>query len=121
MRNFIFVLTIVFAACAANAGRADIAPAYAPFAIGATLEEAEPWPKVRGISPGSPAAQAGVAVGDQVIAIDGVYAKSVPFYYFARQMEGPEGSTVQIIVLRNENQVLVLSIARAEDTSSLGN
>ena len=94
--------------------RADMPPAYAEFGIGARLEEADPFPKLAQIVRGSPADKAGLKQGDAVLAIDGSYSKSgrVPFYFFARGMRGREGSTVELVILRDNQQVFTRKLAR---------
>lgn len=104
------LLVLSFAAMA----KADIPPPYEPYGIGASLAEAEPFPALANVAAGSPAAQAGLKAGDGVIAIDGTYAKSgAPFYWFARGLQGPQNSKVQLIVLRDGRQVLVVQLTRA--------
>lgn len=96
-----------------GAAKADIPPPYDLYGIGASLTEGEPFPTISNVVAGSPAAQAGLKVGDGVIAIDGAYAKAgPPFYWFARGLQGPQNSKVQVIVLRDGRQVLVLQLAR---------
>ncbi len=102
----IFVLSLTAIA------RADIPPPYDPYGIGATLVEAEPFPTLN-VAARSPAAQAGLKTGDAVIGIDSTYAKGgPPFYFFARGLQGPQNSTVQLVVLRGGNQVLVFKVVR---------
>ena len=94
--------------------RADIPPPYDPYGIGVSLAEAEPFPTIAKVAPRSPAALAGLKVGDGVIAIDGAYAKAgPPFYFFARGLQGPQNSKVELIVLRDGNQVLVRQLVRS--------
>ncbi len=93
---------------------ADVPPPYELYAIGATIADAQPFPTISTVSPGSPAARAGLKVGDGVIAINGVYSKGGgPFYFFARGLQGPQGSNVELIVLRDKRQVLVVKIVRS--------
>ena len=109
------LLTIVFAALASGRpALADVPPPYALYGIGASLADAQPFPTISTVSPGSPAARGGLKVGDGVIAIDGVYSKGGgPFYFFARGLQGPQGSNVELVVLRDNRQVLVVKIARS--------
>jgi C-terminal processing protease CtpA/Prc len=94
--------------------RADIPPPYDPYGIGASLTEAEPFPTLANVKPGSPAALAGLKNGDGVIAIDSAYAKAgPPFYFFARGLQGPQNSKVELVVLRDGNQVLVRQLVRS--------
>ena len=48
-----------------------------------------------------------------MIAIDGNYAKGgAPFYFFARGLQGPQDSKVELIVLRDGREVLVVRMTR---------
>jgi len=95
-----------------SAAKADIPPPYDPYGIGASLADGNPFPTIAGVTAGSPAAKAGVQRGDGVIAIDGVYSKSgAPFYWFARGLQGPQDSKVQLILLRG-GHVSVVQLAR---------
>jgi C-terminal processing protease CtpA/Prc len=92
----------------------DVAPPYEPYGIGARLSEAEPFPKLMDVRPGTPAQQAGLKNGDGVIAIDRNYSKSgrAPFYFFARGMQGPQGSAVELVILRDEREVFTVRLKR---------
>lgn len=104
---------LIFVLSLGAIARADIPPPYVPYGIGASLTEAEPWPTLM-VAVGSPAAQAGLKTGDAVIGIDSLYAKGgAPSYYFARGLQGPQNSKVQLVILRGGNQVLVFSVVRA--------
>jgi len=114
----LFALALVaFVAVAgwASSGRADMPPPYDPYGIGARLEEATPFPRLTDLHKNGPADKAGLKKGDAVIAIDGSYSASgrVPFYFFARGMQGPRNSTVELVILRNEQQVFTVKIVRA--------
>jgi hypothetical protein len=92
---------------------ADIPPPYTLYGIGAVMVEGEPFPKITGVTKRGPAAAAGVKAGDLVIALNGVYAKTpAPFYFFARGLQGPKDSFAELIVLRNDAQVLVIKVKR---------
>jgi C-terminal processing protease CtpA/Prc len=107
------VMLLAVALSFAGLARADIPPPYEPYGIGASLGEAEPFPVIAKIAPGSPAALAGLKVGDGVIAIDGTYAKAgPPFYFFARGLQGPRNSKIEVIILRDKQQVLVRQLTR---------
>ena len=114
MLRIMALLTIVFAALASGGpALADVPPPYALYGIGASIAEGQPFPTISTVSPGSPAAKAGLKVGDGVIAINGTYSKGgAPFYFFARGLQGPQGSNVELVVLRDNREVLVVKIAR---------
>ena len=108
----IATLLLLFVSLAAVA-KADIPPPYEPYGVGVTMSEGEPFPTISNVVAGSPAAQAGIKVGDGVIAIDGAYAKAgPPFYWFAKGLRGPQNSKTQLIVLCDHQQVLVLQLMR---------
>jgi C-terminal processing protease CtpA/Prc len=103
---------LLFASLAALA-KADVPPPYEPYGIGVTMTEGDPFPAITNVVAGSPAAQVGVKAGDGVIAIDGAYAKAgPPFYWFAKGLRGPQNSRVQLIILRDRQQVLVVPLVR---------
>ena len=107
----------VFAAFAglAPALRADAPPSYELYGIGVSLAEHEPFPKLVVVKRGSSGEIAGLKVADEVIAIDGSYAKSgAPFYYFARKLQGPKNSEVQLVVLRRGHEVLIVKLNRTQ-------
>ncbi len=92
---------------------ADIPPPYDPYGIGVKMIDATPYPKISQVEKGGPAALAGVKAGDQVLAIDGTYSNSpAPYYFFARGLEGPKDSVAELILLRNNAQVLVIKVKR---------
>ena len=114
MRVLAFVVAI-FAISVAGAfhAAADIPPPYDPYGIGVTMEETKSFPKIAKVDAGGPAALAGVKAGDQILALNGTYSKtSAPFYFFARGLTGPKDSVAEVIVLRNDLQVLVIKVKR---------
>ncbi len=112
MRVLALLVGAIFAVGAFQAA-ADIPPPYEPYGIGVTMEQTKSFPAVTKVATGGPAALAGVKVGDQVLALNGVYAKtSAPFYFFARGLTGPQDSVAELIVLRNEAEVLVIKAKR---------
>ena len=114
LRTMTLLLTVFAALASARPALADIPPPYEPYGIGASIVDAQPFPTVSAVSPGSPAATAGLKIGDGVIAIDGAYSKGgAPFYFFARGLQGPQGTSVELIVLRDNRQVLVVKTARS--------
>ena len=98
-----------------TAAYADMPPPYEPYGIGARLSEAEPFPKLMDVRAGSPAQAAGLKNGDGIIAIDRSYSKSgrVPFYFFTRGMQGPQGSVVELVILRDQREVFTVRVKRA--------
>jgi C-terminal processing protease CtpA/Prc len=116
MQRLIAFAVIAFAVVlgAATLASADIPPPYDPYGIGARLAEATPFPKLADVKAGSPAAKAGLKNGDGVIAIDGDYSAAgrVPFYFFARGMQGRQNSAVVLVILRDEQRVFTVKVAR---------
>jgi len=114
MKLFYALAVCLFAGFAgASLARADVPPPYDPFGIGAQLEQAEPYPKLAQVQRGGPADKAGLKNGDGVIAIDGGYAKGgAPFYFFARGLQGPKDSFVELVILRDGREVFVVKIKR---------
>ena len=110
-----FVLALLAFVGAVHMALADIPPPYDPYGIGARLAEATPFPRLADLQAGSPAAKAGLKNGDGVIAIDGDYSASgrVPFYFFARGMQGPRNSAVTLVILRDEQRVFTVKVARS--------
>jgi C-terminal processing protease CtpA/Prc len=109
---FLVVSAAVFFAGAFQAS-ADIPPPYTEYTIGASMTEGEPFPKIDRVSKSGPAEKAGLKVGDQVIGLNGVYSKTnAPFYFFAKGLRGPKDSVAELIVLRNDAQVIVIKIKR---------
>jgi carboxyl-terminal processing protease len=51
---------------------------------------------------GSPAYEAGVKAGDQIIKVDGEETKDMPLWEAVKRMRGKKGTTVEITVLRKE-------------------
>ena len=96
------------------AGRAD-KESWPAARLLASLAEHEPFPKLVVVKRGGSGEMAGLKVADEVIAIDGSYAKSgAPFYYFARKLQGPKNSEVQLVVLRKGREVLIVKLNRTQ-------
>jgi len=72
------------------------------------------FPYVIGALPGSPAEKAGVHPGDLIDTIDGKSVRSAPLWKIRSALEGPDGTSVALIVFRagDENRVS-LRIPRA--------
>lgn len=93
--------------------RADIAPPYPEFHAGIEIAEGQPYPKIASVVKNSPAARAGVQVGDQVLALNGAYSKTAaPFYFWLKGLRGRKNSKAELIVLRQESEVRVFTLAR---------
>jgi C-terminal processing protease CtpA/Prc len=92
---------------------ADVAPPYPVFHTGVQISEGAPYPKVTSVAKGSPADKAGVKAGDFVLALNGDYSKPrVPFYFWLKGLKGRKDSKMQLIVLRNDDDVLVFDVSR---------
>src|SRR6185503_13997450 len=99
------IMFAVVALALATTSRADIPPPYELYGVGASMAEGKPFPTIAAVTARSPAAQAGLKVGDAVIALNSVYANGgEPFYYFARGLQGPQDSQLQIVVLRDNRE-----------------
>jgi C-terminal processing protease CtpA/Prc len=114
MRLFAFLVAFAAASFAGVfQASADVPPPYDLYGIGVKMIDATPYPKISQVEKGGPAALAGVKAGDQVLAIDGTYSNSpAPYYFFARGLEGPKDSVAELILLRNNAQVLVVKVKR---------
>lgn len=64
------------------------------------------------VTPGSPAEQAGLKKGDEVLSVDDQSINSQSSRNFDSMMEGPEGSTVKIVVSR-KGELLRFEVKRA--------
>jgi C-terminal processing protease CtpA/Prc len=113
----LFALTLIALVAVAGwamPGRADVPPPYDPYGIGARLEEGKPFPRLTDFHKNGPADVAGLKKGDAVIAIDGDYSAAgrVPFYFYARGMQGPRNSAVELVILRDDQRVFTVKIVR---------
>jgi carboxyl-terminal processing protease len=65
------------------------------------------FPFVIGALPGSPAEKAGIRPGDLIDTIDGKNVRTAPLWKIRSALEGPQGTTVALIVFRagDENRV----------------
>ena len=80
--------------------------------MGVGLEEKEGRLLVESIAPGSPAEKAGIAKGDELLALDGQPVKEIVDVLF-RVGEKREGDTAQVAVLRaGEEKILELTFFR---------
>ena len=64
------------------------------------------------VTPGSPADVAGIKKGDEVLSVDNLNVTSTSFRTFDKMMEGPEGSTVKVVISR-KGEVLRFEMKRA--------
>ncbi|HEX9295808.1 MAG TPA: PDZ domain-containing protein [Polyangiaceae bacterium] len=82
--------------------------------IGAVLGQARGDGRVivREAPPGYPAANAGVASGDEILLIDGRDVRSMSPEAIHRALQGPLGSTVRLTILRR-GKIERLAVARA--------
>ncbi|HJZ87036.1 MAG TPA: PDZ domain-containing protein, partial [Polyangia bacterium] len=65
-------------------------------AIGANVDEIV----IRGVFPGGGAADAGLRVGDAILAVDGQGVAQIGFVQSVQNIRGPEGTTVELLVRR---------------------
>lgn len=111
--RFAAISAVLLSALAAVGARADIAPSRPEYHAGVQIQEAQPYPVVSEVATGSPAEKAGVRKGDRLLALNGGYARTqVPFYSFARGLRGQKDSKLQLILLRNDKEVLVIVVPR---------
>ncbi len=66
---------------------------------------------VRGVPEGYPAAEAGLAEGDEILMIDGVYAKSMTAEEVTKRLRGPIGSVVSLTLARGK-RILHVDVKR---------
>ncbi|MFZ2879322.1 MAG: PDZ domain-containing protein, partial [Phototrophicaceae bacterium] len=85
--------------------------------IGAVIERDEELGRVRivNVYPGTPAERAGVLEGDIFLEVDGVDVRSFNADRLAARVRGPEGSTVNIVMERNGEEI-EFAIQRARIT-----
>ncbi len=73
------------------------------------------YPFVVAPLPGSPADKAGVKGGDLIDSIDGQTMRNAPMWKIKAALEGPEGSTCEIVVFRGgDEKKLKISVPRAK-------
>ena len=81
--------------------------------IGVRLENKNDKVVVSSPIDGSPAKEAGIKSGDVLVAVDGENVQNEDFKKIAEKIRGPEGSRVDLTVLRDEEE-LQFSVERAE-------
>jgi carboxyl-terminal processing protease len=83
--------------------------------IGVTLERDEANVRIASIIPDTPAALAGLRVGDRIVALDGAPVMHLAVDQVQRQLRGPEQTSVQLAVARPGRSVpLEVSMLRAK-------
>jgi membrane-associated protease RseP (regulator of RpoE activity) len=68
--------------------------------VGIQLERQGGAVIVTGVAAGSPAARAGIARGDEVVALDGTLARPLDLVTLTRRMEGEPGRTLTLVIRR---------------------
>jgi carboxyl-terminal processing protease len=83
--------------------------------IGVSVVEVKQGLKVERVFPGSPAAKAGLEVGDTIVSVDGDSIERQPSDISTAKIKGPEGTEVTLGVRSADNgKVRQLQIVRAE-------
>ncbi len=73
------------------------------------------YPYVVGPLPGSPAEKAGVKAGDLIDAIDGKTLRNAAYWQVKAALEGPEGSSCEIVLFRGgEEKRVTIPVTRAK-------
>ena len=78
--------------------------------IGIFVEQSEPGKPVQVVTPlvGSPALEAGMLPGDQIIAVDGVDVSKMDLRDVSAKLKGQVGTTVDLTVRRQEQELKLL-------------
>jgi carboxyl-terminal processing protease len=83
--------------------------------IGVTLERVEANVRIASILPDTPAALAGLRVGDRIVALDGVPIADLGLEQVQHQLRGPEQTSIQLAVARRGHTVpLEVSMLRTK-------
>ena len=69
--------------------------------VGLQLERKDGAVVVMGVAEGWPAARAGIARNDEIVAVDGTLARGLDLIGLTRRMEGRPGRTLTLVVRRN--------------------
>lgn len=80
--------------------------------VGLQLEREKGAVVVMGVVDGSPAALAGIAPGDELVALDGAPAGALDLMVLTRRMEGEPGRSVTLVVRRDAVQRTVRLVRR---------
>ncbi len=67
---------------------------------------------VMGVVEGSPAARAGITLGDEVVALDGTSAQALDLIALTRRMEGQPGQPLTLVIRRNAVERTVRLVRR---------
>jgi len=86
--------------------------------VGTLTSHIEGNAKIATVSPDSPADQAGIKVGDIIVAINGLSIVGVPFREYAPKINGPPGTQVTLTIKRDLVEHLQnITLTREETTS----
>jgi PDZ domain-containing protein/aspartyl protease len=80
--------------------------------VGLQLERHDGAVVVMGVVEGSPAARAGITLGDEVVALDGAPASGVDLLTLTRRMEGLPGRHLTLVIRRNAVERTVRLVRR---------
>ncbi|MGH7731824.1 MAG: PDZ domain-containing protein [Candidatus Eiseniibacteriota bacterium] len=80
--------------------------------VGLQLERRRGAVVVMGVVEGSPAAGAGIALGDEVVALDGTRAQGLDLVALTRRMEGRPGRRLTLVIRRNAVERTVRLVRR---------
>jgi len=82
--------------------------------IGIFVEQPEEDAPVRVITPlvGSPALKAGLLPGDRILIVDDEDVRELPLAEVSKKLRGPIGTTVALVILRNEREEVSLVVRR---------
>lgn len=68
------------------------------------------------ISPGSPAQEAGIMVGDLIVSVSGSSVSDIGYEEAMTRMRGEEGTVAEFTVIRNDSETIDFSLTRARVT-----
>ena len=80
--------------------------------VGLQLERQRGAVVVMGVVEGSPAARAGITLGDEVVALDGTRAQELDLLALTRRMEGQPGRRLTLVIRRNAIERTVRLVRR---------
>lgn len=82
-----------------------------------SIEEA--WIQIINVYPDSPAEKAGIAVGDLIIAVEGVALSEIGCYEALDRLSGAEGTRVTVTLQRGDTELIVTCERKALNISSV--